>query len=87
LRPKEKTMSKQENASGAQVPCISLLAHLLGFYVGLAICAAWLPRAAIIGGAAFTTLNMVAFWWHIRSANAAGQGREAYPGRAGWRNE
>jgi hypothetical protein len=26
LRPKEKPMSEQENASGAQVPCISLLA-------------------------------------------------------------
>lgn len=62
-------MSEQTKASGAQVPCISLLTHLLGMYAGMALCATFLPKEAIISGVVFATLNMVAFWWNINRSN------------------
>ena len=66
-------MSEQKADGGAAVPCILLLAHLLGIYIGLTLCATFLPKEMIIGGVVFATPNMVAFWWNINRANATGE--------------
>ena len=56
-----------------------LIAHLVGTYCGLALFLTVLPLNAIIGGAVFTTVNMLAYWFtlsHFGAIVNAGQ-----PGR------
>jgi hypothetical protein len=61
-------MNTPKNTNGRLLSSTALFAHLIGAYIGFAVCLTFLEWRLIVSGAVFTTIHLIAY--HFRCANA-----------------